>query len=185
MTTQEEYASVLANLHETPLTFLTPDEIAALQEIANGMNRLCGRLYAIALACEERTAIATMPQRCKDCADISLCPEWTFLPKYQATGEYRDGAHSCSINNIPDANGVIRVNECLSKIGRRGHSGDNPIGSIIRDFDSLTGKIMRLTRIGSLQTTEARSILHSSLRLSSDGNIHGRIDKSIDTNNYL
>ena len=160
---------------------LLPDEIEAIQSMASELNRLCGILSPIADCFEERAALATMPRRCKECAGLAVCPEWTFLPKYRATELYPDDIRDDSTCSIPAEEQRSVVSGCLSRIGRRGRSGDNPIDAIAWDLRALIDRTETLLRTGSLQTIDTRIMSRTCFRLSDDGRFHALTDISIDS----
>lgn len=179
---REEVGSSLSGSPYMPRRLLLPDETAKLQALETELNRLYEQLFPIAEDYEERLDIVTMPQRCKSCVAIAQCPEWTFLPKYRATELYPEGIQWDSSCNISAEENMMTVSDCLSRIGRKGRSADNPIDAIVWDLRVLRDRTGTLLRTGSLQTIDSRIIRRTSFHLSDDDTLHALIDIPIGTN---
>lgn len=149
---QEVRLEALSPHLKTSVELLTPDELRELQEIADLLKVRCDLISPITWEYEERLAVATMPRRCKECVAIQLCPEWTFLPKYQAKVGCFPSAQNRYTSSMTDEEKRSRVTDCLNRIGRRGHSGNNPIAAILYDMRTLIGKIETLPHTGFLRT---------------------------------
>lgn len=165
----------------TPGKRLLPDETEVIRSMASELNRLYALLSPIADCYEERAALSTMPRRCRECAALESCPEWTFLPKYRTTALYPAGIPERSGCSIPSDEQRNIVSGCLSKTGHRGRSGDNPIDSILWDLKALRDRTETLLRTGSLQTIDTRMMERTCFRLSDGGRFHALIDISIDS----
>ena len=180
---REEVDSSPSDFRYMPGWLLLPDETAKLQALETELNRLYEQLFPIAEDYEERLDIVMMPQRCRSCVAISQCPEWTFLPKYHATELYPEDVQWDSSCNISVEESKMTVSDCLSRIGRKGRSGDNPIDAVVWDLKVLRDRTGTLLRTGSLQTIDSRIIRRTSFHLSDDGRFHALIDIPIGSNN--
>ena len=165
-----------------PGRLLRPDELRELQAIASFLRERCNLISPIAGEFEERLAVSTMPRRCKDCAAIQLCPEWKFLPKYQAKDGFQDDSQGRSTSSTTDEMKRSCVTGCLGRTGYRGRSGDNPIDAILWDARALISKIETLSHTGFLQTISPHIADRTSIRLSDGGRLHALTDISIDSN---
>lgn len=157
----------------TPELSLMPDVTAILQEIYTSLNHLCIRLCAINEGVQEREEAIRKQSLNSGHGGSEARTEEEAIAEYLRL------------------NGIAYVNPDEIGLGHQDSSGPKgsnpytPIGSITMDLLRAQDKIERLIHIKSPQTTFALESLPTYPRLSDGDSIHGRTDKSTDTNNRL
>lgn len=155
----------------TPELPLTPNETAILQEIHTSLNHLCIQLSSINEGVQERKEVTRMQLLNSGRGDSEVLTEEGAIAEYLCLNEIAD----------VDPNEIELSHQDSS--GRLGCNIHDPIGAILMDLLNVRYRIETLIHIKSPQTKAALGFLQTSLRLSNGDSIHGRTDKSIDTNN--
>ncbi len=157
----------------TPEALLFPGEIAILREMHTSLNRLYSRLSAINEDVQKRAEAIRKQSLNSDYGDSNT------RIKEEAIAEYLRMNGTADV--IPDE--IQLGHEDNPEL--RGRNPHNPIETILMDLSNARCRIERLIHIEPLQTKAGPESLPTFLRQLDGGSIHGRTDKSIDTNNPL